>query len=1029
MHLLHPRCFLHARTGIVAMMILLFFSFGASAQSITVKGRVTAGTTPLPGVTVRAEDGKTGTTTNADGDYQLSVPANVTLIFSSYGYKAQTIPLNNRSTLNVNLEIDPKSLEEVVVVGYGTQKKVDVTGAVSTVNGDQMLKRPVTNPNAMLQGTMPGVQVVQGTGEPGNEQMSIKIRGSGTFSGAGSDPLVLIDGVQGNLADLNPNNVANITVLKDAASAAIYGSRAAGGVILVTTKQGVEGKMRVSYDFNYGINKATRLFDQVTNSAQYMTMFNEAMTNSSLVNGDKSNIYSQADIDEYKNASDHIHFPNTNWMDVIFQTAPTTQHNLSISGGKNGTVYDASVGYVDQEGIMRGFNYKKYTARLNMSSKVNDWLTFGASISLKNGHREQPQDGSEDIFLSAMAQAPTYSPKLTDGSGHYTYKAFDFEQNNKNPLAMIEGGINHNTDDYAGYGQAWVDVKLWKHLSWYTKVAANYTADRYTDITPVLPLYNFRTNQLMQMLDLGGSITQQDESNIYTNLYSYFTYDQSFGNHNIKALAGYEYEANKYEYIKGSRRNFTLTTPRELDGADGSTQYNNGTENGNALVSFFGRVNYNYKEKYLLEGNLRYDGSSKLSPSVRWNTFPSVSAGYRLTEEQFMKDLDANWLNNIKLRASWGIVGNQNIGNYPYQAIINPTSPYSFNNSTLTNGLAQTDLNNPIITWERTTMSGAGIDVTVLKGLNATFDWYKKRTTNILRSAQVTNAVGLNAPTINNGTVDNKGIELGLNYNNSIKSGTFEGLSYSIGGNLEHYRNELIDYGTKDIYDHTTRQTGHEIDNYYLLKVVGIFQSTDEIAKSPKQYQDNTQPGDLKYYDANHDGVINDNDKVFVSGAFPAINYSMNIQLNWKGFDLYAMAQGVNGIKYYVNGWGTLPFIQGSSPTTDWLNAWTPENHSTTMPRLYFAGTSGSNIGRESTFFLQDASYLRLKNITFGYTLPGTMTKRIGIESVRVYFSGDNLFTATKYPGLDPERPFNQDNNFVQYPQNKVYSFGLNVKF
>jgi TonB-linked SusC/RagA family outer membrane protein len=1019
---LHPRCSLQ---GIISMMmILLCFSFGATAQSITIQGKVTGNGTPLPGVSIRVAGTQTGATTGADGVYTLSAAPNASLVFSSYGYKTQTVAVNNRTSINVTLDVDQKSLEEVVVVGYGTQKKVNLTGAVATVDGDQLLKRPITNPSAMLQGAMPGVQIVQGTGEPGNEQVSIRIRGSGTFSGAGADPLVLIDGVEGRLSDLNPSNIENVSVLKDAASASIYGSRAANGVIIVTTKQGKEGKMKVSYDFNYGINKATRLFDQVTNSAQYMTMFNEAMTNSGLVNAGKTNIYTQDEIDAYKNATDHKLYPNTNWMDVIFQTAPTTQHNLNISGGKGGTVYDASIGYVNQEGIMRGFNYKKYTARLNVTSDVNKWLRFGANVFFKNGHREQPEDGSEDIFLSAMAQAPTYSPKLADGSGHYTYKAYDFEQNNKNPLAMIEGGINHNTDDYAATMQSWVEVKLLKHFSWYTKAAADAYVDKYINRTPALNLYNFRTNQFMTALDLGSSIESQDEITIYTNIYSYLNYDQTFGGHNIKLEAGYSKEASNYQYLKGSRRNYTLTTPGELDGANGATQYNNGTENGWALISFFGRLNYNYKERYLFEANLRYDGSSKLTPSSRWGAFPSFSAGWRVTEEQFMKDLELSWLNNLKFRGSYGKLGNQNIGNYPYQAIINPTNSYSFNNSTLTNGLAQTDLNNPDIHWELSTMSDVGLDLTIFKGLNLTADWYKKRTTDILRSAQVTGVVGLNPPTINNGTVDNTGVELGLSYSGDIKD-----VHYTIGGNLEHYRNQLVDYGSKDIYDHTTRQTGHEIDNYYLLKVAGIFQTDDEIAKSPKQYNDIDHPGDLKYVDANHDGVINDADKVFVSGAFPALNYSLNLQLQWKGFDLYAMAQGVNNIKYYVNGWGTLPFIQGSSPTTNWLNAWTPEHPSATMPRLYFAGTSTSNIGRASTFFLQDASYLRLKNITLGYTLPHTLTNRIGIDNVRVFFSGDNLLTATKYPGLDPERPFNQDNNFVQYPQNKVYSFGLNVKF
>jgi len=1013
--------------SLVAMLTicLLHFSTVALAQSITVQGKITGGGNPLPGAVVRVQGGTTGAATDAGGLYKLNVSGDATLIFSMSGYKSQTVPVGGRTVIDMALEVDPKSLEEVVVVGYGTQKKVNLTGAVATVNGAELLKRPITNPSAMLQGTMPGVQVVQGTGEPGNENAYIRIRGNGTFSGAGVDPLVLIDGVEGKLSDLNPNNIQNVSVLKDAASASIYGARAANGVILVTTKQGVEGKMRVQYDFNYGIYKPTKLFDLITNSAEYMELFNEARINSGLNSG----LYTQEMIDTYKNATDRNQYPNTDWLSLIFQTAPVQTHNLGFSGGRNGTVYDASIGYVNQEGIMKGFNYKKYNARLNISSKVNDRIRFGANIALKYGHREAPVFGSEDMFLSAMAQAPTYGPYLSDGSGHYTYKAYDLEYNNKNPVALLDGKINHNTDDYAVIAQGWIEVLLLKNLTWYTKAAVNANFDKYHDFRPPLQLYNFRTNQFMATLDLGGGLEVQDQQTIYTNLYSYLSYDRTFGAHNFKLQGGYSAEQSTYQYLKASRKQFSTDKLTELDAGSPAIQYANGTQNGWGLLSFFGRFDYNYKEKYLFEANMRYDGSSKLTPGSRWGVFPSFSAGWRLTEEEFIKELDLGWLNNFKLRGSWGKLGNQNIGNYPYQSILNFTGNYSFDDASLTSGAAQLNLANPAIKWETTTITDVGLDMTLIQGLNVTADWYKKRTTDILRPSQVTGVVGLNAPTINDGTMDNTGVELGISYNHLIKDGALKGLNYTIGGNFEHYKNKLVRYGQRDINSsgYRIRDEGLEYDAYYTLDWIGIFQSDDEVKNSPKQFGDDTKPGDLKYRDVNGDGVINNDDRTYMKGNYPNINYSFNLALQYKGFDFSAMAQGVEGTKFFVTDWGTVPFVQGAPPTTDWRNRWTPEHPSTTMPRIYWGWGAPEKIRRASSYYLQDASYFRLKNLTIGYTIPANITSRIGIDNVRVYFSGDNLLTATKYRGLDPERA--GSGNFVQYPQNKIYSFGLNVKF
>jgi TonB-linked SusC/RagA family outer membrane protein len=979
----------------------------------------------LPGVSITIKGTTTGTSTGSNGKYSLVVPTeDAILVFSFVGYMSQEIQVNGRSIINVNLATDTKALQEVVVVGYGTQKKVNLTGAVATVSGDEMTKRPVTNATAMLQGTMPGVQITQGRGEPGNEGLSIRIRGSGTFSDAGSDPLVLIDGVQGNMSDLNPANIESVSVLKDAASASIYGARAANGVVLVTTKKGTEGKLSVQYSGSYAVHKPTKLFDLITNSAEYMELFNEARINSGLTSG----LYSQDQIDTYRNATDRKLYPNTDWLSLIFRTAPTHMHNLIFDGGRGGTRFNASVGYVNQKGVMRGFDFARYNARLNISSEINKNIKFGANIALKSGKTQAPVNGSEDMFLSAMSQAPTYSPQLADGSGHYTYKAYDLEYNNKNPIAVLDGHLNRDKYDYSGNTQGWFEVNLLKGLTWYTKGAVNADFYKTKAFQPALQLYNFRTNAFMTSLDLGGGLEVKDEQNVYTNLFSYLNYEHSFNqNHSVKIQGGYSTEKNTFQYLTAVRKNFPTEVLQEIDAGSPSIQYANGSQYQWAIKSFFGRLNYNFKERYLLEANLRYDGTSRLKSDSRWGVFPSFSAGWRLTEEDFIKNLDLNWLNSLKFRGSWGQLGNQNIGNYPYQAILSFTGNYSFDDSNLSSGVAQTNLSNSNIKWETTTIADLGLDLTVFRGLNLTADIYRKTTTDILRGSQVTGVVGLGAPTINNGTMQNSGIELGVSYSHQVTDGFFSGLNYNLGVNVEHYKNKLVKFGEREIDGYRIREEGREWNTYYMLQMDGIFQSVDEVNNAPKQFNDATVPGDIRYKDQNGDGKIDNDDRVVMTGNYPGMNYSFNLSANWKGFDISAMLQGVNNIRFYVDNWGTVPFVQGSPPTTDWRNRWTETNPSTTMPRIYWGWGAPDRIRRASSYFLQDASYLRLKNVTFGYTLPKNLTGRIGIDNLRVFFSGDNLLTATKYPGLDPER--GGSGSFVSYPQNKIFSFGLNVKF
>lgn len=1015
-------------TGLFLLLCILICTAATGyAQQRTVTGTVTDQRgQPLPGVTVVVAGTTLGTVTNADGNYTLSTPDDAeTLQFSFVGMQTREISIEGRTSINVEMTEEAIGLEEVVAVGYGVQRKANLTGAVASVEGDELVRRPVTNAEAMLQGRMPGVQIVQNSGEPGGEGISIRIRGTGTFSNAGSNPLVLVDGVQGDLADINPNNIESISVLKDAASASIYGARAANGVILVTTKAGQEGQVTLEYDGNYAIHAPTKLFDLITNSAEYMELYNEARLNSGLATG----LYPDNVIQEYRNATDRNLYPNTDWLDLMFNPAPTHTHNLSFSGGNNGTTFNMSVGFVDQEGVMKGFDYRRYNFRINLASQVNDAIRFGGNFAVKKGEKTAPRQGGTDTFLATMAQPPTYSPWLADGSGRYSFKAYDFESNNKNPLAIVENRVNRNTDDYAIYSQAWLDIQFAPGLNWYTKAAVNLDFSKYDDFRPQVPLYNFRTNEFMTYLDVGGEgLTVQDDQNVYTNLYTYLNFDHVFNEvHNVTAQIGYSVEENVYQYLQGYRKDYPKENLRELNAGSPSVQQAFGTKNEWALMSFFGRFGYNYNDRYLFETNVRYDGTSRLHADSRWGVFPSFSAGWRISEENFFENLNLPWINSVKLRGSYGTLGNQNIGLYPYQAILALTGNYSYDDANLSSGVAQTSLANQNIKWETTTVLDFGFDLTAFEGLNVTFDWYKKRTTDILRSSQVTNAVGLNPPTINNGTLENRGVEFGVNYAGYVNQGTLSGFNYNVGVVLDHYKNELVEFGEREISGYYLREEGYEWETFYMLEWIGIFQSEQEVADSPQQFNDDTQPGDLKFRDQNNDGTIDNDDRIPISGRYPNFNYGINLAASWKNFDLSAQFQGVYDVKYFVSDWGTIPFVQGAPPTTDWRNRWTEDNPSTTMPKVYWGWGAPQKIRRNSSWYLQDGSYLRLKNLAIGYTISNETLQTIGLSQVRVYFSGDNLFTITDYPGLDPER--GSSGAFVNYPQNKIYSFGVNVKF
>ena len=1007
-------------------------------QNLKVSGVVTdeAGE-PLIGVSVLVKGTTLGNITDLNGRFSLDVPEGSILEISYIGYKTQSIKAQ-REPMNIVLKEDAQKLDEVVVVGFGTQKKVNLTGSVSAVTGDDISKRPVANAAILLQGQIPGLRVNQGLGQPGGEGTSFRIRGQGTFSSAGSDPLILINGVPGSMTNLDPSVIESVSVLKDAASAAIYGARAANGVILVTTKQGAVGdKVHISYHGNVGLHTPTKLYDRVTNSVEYMELANLAWKNSGT-----GKQYTQDQINLYRNNVGDPQYPNFDWQDYMFRTAVVQTHNLSMAGSTEKTTYNVALNFVDQPGTMRGFKYRKYNATIDLTARITNFIKVGTYANLMYGETEQPRQGQNDAFLSTLSQAPTYMPWLPDdGTGirRWTSSAYSFESHNKNMPAIIGDNAMKRDNNFDINAQLWLEINLAKGLTWYTKGAARLQSNKSKDWRgSTTYTYDYHTGERSSELDKGGlGLSVGDGRRFYTNLYSYLKYDLSLVDnaHNFSLMVGYNQESEKYETLNAYRKDFAFDLP--VLNAGGTADWSNsGGEEEWAIQSLFGRFNYDFKERYLFEANMRYDGTSRISDENRWGVFPSFSVAWRATEEEFIKNLNLNWLNNFKLRGSWGQLGNQNIGLYPYQAMISGVDDYPFTKTSdgVIIGYQQTAYANRNIKWETTTITDIGFDLQVFDGLSVTFDWYKKTTDDILRSSQVSSLLGLSAPTVNNGSVENKGIEVALNYANMVKGGTFRGFRYNAGVYFDRSRNKLTEFGAEEIGSYSIKREGLPYDEYYMLECIGVFADQAEINASPKQFNDNTQPGDLKYKDISGpdgkpDGVIDNYDRRTFSGRFPGFEYGINASATWKGFDLSLIGQGVADKKYYTTDWGVQPFMQGSSPNKDYIkHMWTEENpYGAKHPKLYWQDMGGGKNTRPNSYYLKDASFFRLKNVTLGYTLPRVWTEKANISKVRIYCSGDNLLTLTPYKGLDPER--NGDGRDAIYPQNRIYSFGLNVEF
>lgn len=1005
-----------------------FFNGTATFQNRMIKGTVTndAGEL-LGGVTVQLKGSNTIVTTAQDGSFSIDVPDGaVTLMFSYIGMQSQEVNVRDNGPIRIALKVENNTLSDVVVVGYGTQKKVNLTGSVATVSSKTLLERPATNAANLLQGRITGLQVIQPTASPGRDDPQFQIRGLGSF-GASSNPLILVDGILGSITNLNPNDIESVSVLKDAASAAIYGSRAANGVILVTTKRGRKGEPLLEYRIDVGSHTATRLPDFIYNSVEYMTMYNAAKERVGL-----PALYTQEQIDAYKNPTDKAQYPDFNWSDHYFNPATVINHNLRFSGGNEKTNYSISLGYLDQDGVLPSFNYKRYNAIINLNTQVNKRIRVGTIINMVKKNITEPRFTNSDIVLLVYQGAPNYTPFLPDGSGRVARYAYAGEGHNRSPETDLHPGNYQYSNSHAINAQGYIDVNIIKGLVWQVKGGLNYNGDTYKSHQQVVQQYAFikpaGADDFPYVDDGGksGGVTDRYSQNLLPSLYSTLTYDKTFGKyHTLKVLGGYEQQSFKTQFLQGARLNFPTPGLAEINAGSPVGQSLSGTSTEWALRSYFGRVNYDYMGKYLLEANIRYDGSSRIAEDNRWGAFPSLSAGWRISEENFIQN-NVSWIDDLKLRASLGTLGNQEIGLYPYQDILN-LSEYPYG-STLQASTILTRLTDKNIKWESTRVLNFGVDLDIYKGLfGVTFDWFKKNTYDILTTQPVPGSLGLSGPVTNDGKLQNIGWEAQLRHANQV--GDF---SYSAYFLFSTFKNKLLKIRTPT---KGVNEVGLPYGSYYMYEWIGIFQSQDDIDKSPDQPFFPPRPGDLKIKDQNGDAVVNAEDRKTVKGIFPDFTYSFGFTAAWKGFALSAFFQGTQGNKMPLNGWGIDPFIQGTPPTAKFRDAWSPTNPSNTVPAIYESWTYGGVSAYPSTYYLQDASYLRLKNVNLSYALPKRIADKIWSKGLTVYVSGDNLLTFTKFEGADPETLSRTGSTiggwgrYAQFPQVRIINFGIDVKF
>ena len=998
---------------------------------------------PVIGAGVMVKGSLHGTVTDEDGRWTLELEDdNVTLEISSMGYQSQSVAVKGRSDFTVTLTSDTQYLDEVVVVGYGTQKKVNLTGSVSMVTSEDMASRPVSNMSSGLQGLLPGVTVVNASGQPGESGTTIRVRGVGTIGNA--NPLILIDGIEGDLSTINPEDIESVSVLKDAASASIYGARAANGVLLVTTKKmndnpgAAKDNAKVTFGAYAGIQTPTRL-PQMCDAIEFMTLDNEARQNVGTAIGWLE--------DSFKKVTDNTdpnYFANTDWLDEVLNSyAPQQNYSLSLNGGIGSSGYMLSYRYFDQKGLTVGSSTgeQRHNVRFKMNTRLIDRLTLSSNISYTSRKVTSPinslTSGGGAIY-NAMRIAPNAPVRYTDGTWAYG-------GGNTNPVAILNDGgrSNVSTEEFSLLEVLKLDIlKGWDVTATYNLTSTN----GYKDILKKTITFVNPEDKSVNVYASPNSLKNVDLKNVQQTFIIQSNFDITFGKHNVSGVAGMSQEWYEARMFEASRTNLSTEFEPTLNLGDPSTMSNNATYSSWALRSGFGRVSYNYDERYLLEANIRYDLSSRFHKSVRGGWFPSVSAGWRISEERFMS-FAKSIVDNLKIRGSWGMLGNQYVGSsdYPYMSVLEAfTSGLSLIGTSASTGYAPSTLANPNLTWEHIKMVNAGVDVALLQNrLTMSFDWFNKDTEGILLKLNYPAQIGPKPSEQNAGKVNNRGWEFDLNWRD--QRGEFY---YGIGFNISDVKNKIVDLAgnAPDLSGYQIRMVGYPIDAFYGYKAIGLMTPEDfkisdtqnhnySLPKVPVILGNDYQPGDIKYEDISGpdgkpDGRITpEYDKVVLGSNIPRYTYTVRGDLGWKGIDFSFVIQGVGKCDGYLEGTARHAFQDMAAyPQKVHLeryNVVTNPDPNALYPRLTY--NTGFNQNTFSTYWMENASYMRLKNVQIGYTFPEKWMKKARIDNLRVYLSGDNLLTVSDFfYAYDPETPVSKGG---YYPQVKTVVLGLNITF
>lgn len=1000
-------------------------SFVTTQQAGICKGLVKDATgESVIGASVVVKGTTNGTITDFDGNFSLDgIKKGDVIVISYVGYQTQEIKWNG-SPLNVILKEDSKTLSEVVVVGYGTQKKANLSGSVAMVDSKELENRPIQNVSSGLQGLMPGVAITGTNGAPGQDAGKIRVRGIGTLNEAG--PYILVDGIEtGTLSAVDPNDIESISVLKDAASAAIYGSKAANGVVLITTKRGKTGQTKISYSGYLSFQNATNMIERM-GSYEYASLLNQALEAEGM-----SKRFNDTELQKFKDGNDPL-YPDTDWYDLAYKTGVQHRHNVNINGGSENVKYMASLGYLNQTGILPNAGREQFNARTNLDMKINKRLSARMNLSfIKNDYSDASSayygGSSDQIIRQLNLIAPWIVARYDDG----TWGTIS----DGSPIAWLDSGMKVNRDNYNFSGMAAVDYEIFDGLKLTLQGAYVNNLQNYNYFQKYI---KYNENKESDPSQLDERFYKWDR----TNYDALLNYNKNFGKHNIKGLLGWHTEKYNYKYQKAVRKKFPNNELTDMNAGDASTQSNEGYTAELAMISWFARINYDFAGKYLLEANIRADASSRFAEGHRWGYFPSFSGAWRISEEAFMESAKDSWLSGLKIRASWGQLGNQdalsgsNNDYYPALNTYNLDSKYAFGGS-LNSGYYQRKYRLETISWEKASTWGVGVDFTLFNKLNGSLDYYNRKTTGIIMDVTVPKEFALDAYKDNVGSMRNSGIEINLSYNTKIGQ-----VDFGIAGNFSYNKNEILDLGGGDpnkYLDATDgysqrNKVGEAMNSYYIYRADGFFNSQEEAdaytAKYGNPFGKTFKAGDLRYVDTNKDGKLTADDREYCGSSDPKIIYGFNINAGWKGIDLSLMFNGAAGVKRLFDGYEVYGNFSGDAahPATIWRDAWTPDNHDASMPRIFYdTNSASSSRSVQSDFWLQDTSYLRLKNLQLGYTLPKGWLNSVGVENIRIYYSVENLLTFDKMKiNIDPE---STSQRLSSYPLLRTHAFGVNVTF